>query len=104
MNVKVVQSSPKAAQTKTLVESAEIPSVAVFVSHGMGQQVPFETISAIAQSIERTAARREGRPENDAHVEIIRDGDDWLPRAELNTTIDGSPLSVHIYEAYWAPF
>jgi hypothetical protein len=71
----------------------------------MGQQVPFETITGIADRL---------RDPNSAvpvvrQVHFVNPHDpsrtQWLPRAEIEVADpDGGPLRpVHVYEAYWAP-
>jgi hypothetical protein len=83
--------------------------VAVLVIHGMGQQVPYETIEDVANAVSR------GVPESPAaHQPLIRlvrlgtekesDAEPEFVRAEFSIT-DEKCLTrdVHIYEAYWAP-
>ena len=77
--------------------------VAVLVCHGMGQQVRYETISAVAEAI-RTEAAKEGAQVDPIDVRLCRFGDDFLARAEVSWTgTQGSKHSAHVYEAYWAP-
>ena len=67
---------------------------AVMVVHGMGQQVPYETLAQVADAVgERTGARdtMAVRPDRLAGRE--------LRRAEL--AVDD--VDVHLYEGYWAP-
>ena len=81
--------------------------VAVIVCHGMGQQVPYETIDMIAGSL---LSRDSGKPvpSADSHVRQVKFGDDLLGRAEITLTREDQngkdqKREVHIYEAYWAP-
>ena len=105
---------------------------AVLVVHGMGQQVPFETLEQVANTLRgEDLARREARegPRRanggeaagpalvrgaagtgrgaDQGPRITGDevmlGDTRLPRAELRVAADGGHRDVHLYEAYWAP-
>ncbi|MBA2450623.1 MAG: hypothetical protein H0V51_21640 [Chloroflexi bacterium] len=90
--------------------------VAILVCHGMGQQVPFETVDLVARGLlDAEQFRREhggGGPATGApkiETEIVklrlRDGTtERLPRAKLTVTAaDHRPREVHMYEAYWAP-
>jgi hypothetical protein len=102
---------------------------AVIVVHGMGQQVPFETIDAVIEGLRRADARfgktatrtpagqppsaadaspnRRRRPRGEkppSRVKLMRVGTLDLPRADLCLD-DGteSGKHVHCFEAYWAP-
>jgi hypothetical protein len=84
--------------------------VAILVAHGMGQQVPYETIDGVAQAVARgvTAA---GGTVGKSVIRSVRLGtggkDDVEPelvRAEMHIKpSSGAEQEVHIYEAYWAP-
>ena len=87
----------------TPAETAARDRVAVIVAHGMGQQVPFETLEGIADAL-RDAEQRRCRPEPTVHTRFVRLGDQVLPRAVLTlTTTGGDPREVHLFEVYWAP-
>ena len=74
--------------------------VAVVVVHGMGQQVPFETLEGVADAIRAGLPASEGTPE--IRTMFVELGSSAVPRAEL--TLAGPPRrDVHLYEAYWAP-
>src|SRR5512143_1740192 len=47
------------------------PKVAVFITHGMGQQVPFETLDAAVEGITRAAARH-GHPVKEVHAATVQ--------------------------------
>ncbi len=73
--------------------------VAVFVCHGMGEQVPFESIDAVASII---SAFPTAQPP--IRTSMHQHGNDRVPRAEMEFVgADGKPRQVHIFEAYWAP-
>ena len=77
--------------------------VAVFVAHGMGQQVPFETMDAVAAGLMRIA-RKDGKPAVAIRAETCMVGGQKLQRLELDMQDPhGQPLEVHVYEGYWAP-
>ena len=80
-------------------------SVAMIVCHGMGQQVPFETIDNVARILRRADIER-GAPAAD--IEVITRFVDLgigkpVGRAEIALKHDDADIDVHIYEAYWAP-
>jgi hypothetical protein len=77
--------------------------IAVTVSHGMGEQVPFETLNAVAEALWARQADAAMDASN-ARVRYVAFGDDWLPRVELTLRAhDGGEFDVHLYEVYWAP-
>jgi hypothetical protein len=85
-------------------ELAEGPdNVAVLVCHGMGQQVRYETISAVAEAIQ-TEADEQGGKVSPVEVHLSEENESFLARAEL-TWRDKKQVEhcVHVYEAYWAP-
>ncbi len=70
--------------------------VACMVTHGMGQQVPFETVGLIAEAL-GTVAFQANR------VRLTEEGE-LLSRLECAYTApDGTQVQVHLYEGYWAP-
>lgn len=88
----------------------KVNRVAVLVAHGMGQQVPYETIDGVAQAAARgiqdanatvsksviRSVRLGTQGNNDTEPELVR--------AELQIReANGQEHEVHIYEAYWAP-
>ncbi len=77
--------------------------IAVIVSHGMGEQVPFETLNAVAEALWK---RQSDAPMDASKVRVryTAFGEDWLPRVELTLrTPGGGQCDVHLYEVYWAP-
>jgi hypothetical protein len=78
----------------------------------MGQQVPYETIEAVALAVARGAkqAERTGAAASPPVIRNVRLGtaggptEPELVRAEFEITDEyGVKRDVHIYEAYWAP-
>lgn len=66
------------------------------VTHGMGQQVPFETVGLIAEALGSIAFQAN-------RVRLTEEGD-LLSRLECAYTApDGAHVQVHLYEGYWAP-
>jgi len=73
--------------------------VAIFIAHGMGQQIPFQTLDQVAEGL-----RRYGRTSGDPDVRATRFKDEWLSRIEMELESDtGETIDTHIYEGYWAP-
>lgn len=87
--------------------------VAFLVTHGMGQQVPFETVSMLGQALltQHGTQKNAASPEPNLHansnrVRLTRAADaPELSRVEVTLTAeDGTEVDVHLYESYWAPF
>jgi len=83
------------------VEAAK-KRIAIFVAHGMGQQIPFETLDAIAESLRAHDESLTGRREKPTSTSV-RAGDQWLQRVELNLKSGADQIEAHVYEGYWAP-
>ncbi len=77
--------------------------IAIFVAHGMGQQIPFETLDAIAESLRAHDARLTGRGDKPTSNTIKAGPDQWLQRIELKLKSVDNPIEAHVYEGYWAP-
>jgi hypothetical protein len=78
---------------------------AVFVSHGMGQQVPFETLQLVIKAMQDNA----GLGKVDVVVDLIPE-DPALPKGPTLPVAmaswldpDAGPGSAHFFECYWAP-
>lgn len=82
--------------------------VAFVVFHGMGQQVPYETISQLAECMVRQETAI-GKYEAPPAVSVVRvkitddSADPPLARAQFSVKRDDELIDVHVYEAYWAP-
>lgn len=77
---------------------------AVFVAHGMGQQVPFETLDEVARGLCGAIEASGGKVESET-AETVRVGCEIVQRLELDVrSSDGTfRPPIHLYEAYWAP-
>jgi hypothetical protein len=82
-------------------EPATLRTIACMVTHGMGQQVPFETAATIGEAFVR------GRQPDSVQANRVRLTEDaeLLSRLELvySADADHPETHVHIYEGYWAP-
>lgn len=80
--------------------------VAIIVNHGMGQQVPYETIEGVARAVWRGAGQAASRSVI-RRVRLGIEGKDdveaELVRAEIQIQHEHHAYDVHIYESYWAP-
>ncbi|MGH7677180.1 MAG: hypothetical protein ACRENU_01860 [Gemmatimonadaceae bacterium] len=81
--------------------------VAVFIAHGMGQQIPFQSIDVVAAGL-RKQDLKAGRETPKSVGRAVKSGDQWLNRVELQlkggTPTEPQPaVETHVYEAYWAP-
>jgi hypothetical protein len=81
---------------------------AVWVVHGMGQQIPFETLDSLATGIlDALPNPTQIKP----RLRTVRIADQVLQRVELDIDGEkkddaGKPLNqyeLHLYETYWAP-
>ena len=77
--------------------------IAIFVAHGMGQQIPFETLDAIAESLRAHDAKLTGRRDKPTSNTIKAGPEQWLQRIELKLKSIDKPIEAHVYEGYWAP-
>jgi hypothetical protein len=108
----VPEVSPVSAQKFTAKPSntPQRSRVAVIVAHGMGQQVPYETIDGVAQATQR-GAEEAGATIGSSVIRSVRlgtqnDNDIETQLVRVECEVDdkqGSIYDVHIYEAYWAP-
>lgn len=90
---------------KPAIAAAARPQVAIFITHGMGQQVPFETLDAAAEGLARAATRKSGTPVTNIRACTVQIGTARTQRAEFDMRdANGKDVEVHVYEAYWAPF
>lgn len=94
------QKEPFVASVST---SAAPKKRAVWIVHGMGQQVPFETLDGLAEGIMRVAHPLPGADGFVPRVRTVRIGDQTVQRVELDVFERGKCIELHLYEAYWAP-
>lgn len=76
---------------------------AAWIVHGMGQQVPFETLDGLAEGIMRVAHPVPGADGFAPRVRTVQIGDQTVQRVELDVFEQNSRVQLHLYEAYWAP-
>lgn len=82
--------------------------VAVFVAHGMGQQIPFQTLDQVAEGLLREE-REERKRNNDTNPipkpvsRTIKFKEQWFSRVELQLKAGAQAVEAHVYEGYWAP-
>src|SRR5688572_19374415 len=98
------KSKPIAGAPGHVLDAGGVPTTAIIAWHGMGQQLPFETVEVVARGLAEREGRLPGRSEPRVAARIVELGDEKLWRAELVLTDDQGQLHpVHVYEAYWAP-
>lgn len=86
---------------------------AVWIVHGMGQQVPFETVDSLAQGLLTSARLVKGHLPRVTEVKFLTPGgsakEQVVQRIELDVVAASDPgdesktYELHLYEAYWAP-
>ncbi len=82
-----------------------VTRVAVFVLHGMGQQVRFETLDKVVQGL--VGASPKAAKPHQVRVGTVALGEPEIrvQRAELDLENNaGQAFEAHIYEGYWAHF
>jgi hypothetical protein len=87
------------------IAEKEIEKRAVWIVHGMGQQIPFETLDGLTEGILRVAQPPAGAQGFEVSACSIRVGNEVLQRVELKVRSDDgkNDVELHLYEAYWAP-
>jgi hypothetical protein len=110
-----VSADKQLISAKFQVRAAGVEKRALWVVHGMGQQVPFETLDALAQGVLLGAKaglndwRVQGHPrcvnvkfssaDSPSMTQVVQ-------RVEIDLHKPGEPgarMELHLYEAYWAP-
>ncbi len=104
----IAQHSATPVSYDTHVSEAPKPKkLAVFVAHGMGQQVKYETLDQIAQGlIEVEEAKGRERSEITIEPPVVTIKSDGSTLHGLKLKLlgdDGQDREVHIFEGYWAP-
>jgi hypothetical protein len=104
------QEKPAVAERAALAAGArDGADWAIVVTHGMGQQVHFETLEQIAVALRNAELRAQpgaAKPivPRAVHLRNAKGTVTELVRAEMNVTgSDGQERTVHVYESYWAP-
>jgi len=97
---------PSKPETREVPAGRQAPEKrAVWIVHGMGQQIPFETVDGLAEGIMRvgTPSTADGRWE--PRFRAVKVGDQTLQRVELDVRnpITKNEYELHLYEVYWAP-
>jgi hypothetical protein len=97
----------KFAASGEVIDETTREKRAVWVVHGMGQQIPFETLDSLANGLLDVLPNSQVTP----RLRTVKIGDQVLQRVELD--VDGikkdnagKPLKryeLHLYETYWAP-
>jgi len=80
------------------------PKVAVFITHGMGQQIPFETLDSAVEGLTKAAKRHHQQDDIEIHTCTVEINGNKRQRAEFDMLdAKGTLTEVHVYEGYWAP-
>jgi hypothetical protein len=94
--------------SELLPHKAGPPRVAMLVTHGMGQQVPYETLSATAQAlITQHSPNKAADPRTVVSQRVTLTAEEGAPELSRVEVLleddDGKAVLVHVYESYWAP-
>ena len=94
----------KAAAAIRAPEKTREKKVAVFVAHGMGQQIPFQTLDQVATGLLKRQDEHGSPPGGKFKIRAVKFNDQWLHRIELKLRSgNADPVEAHVYEGYWAP-
>ncbi len=97
-NIKV-RFNHSAAQHRNGQPTSPPKRQAVIVCHGMGQQVPYETLSGAADLLYLA-----GTAKDPATVGFVKLNEETLPKATVAVKgTDGQKHEVDFFEVYWAP-
>ncbi len=81
--------------------------VAVFVAHGMGQQIPFQTLDQVTEGLRRRDPRWDSDdPQSEPRPNVETVEVDGVPIERVVLELQdaaGKAHEVHVYEGYWAP-
>ena len=107
---------PEQPRPRRTAEELDRPSEkrAVWIVHGMGQQIPFETLDGLTAGILKVADRFGTRiPGRRPRVTVVKFGpsspggkEQVVERVEIDLQDKEDPkknCQLHLYEAYWAP-
>lgn len=96
------------------LEAKAAPSVprekrAIWIVHGMGQQIPFETVDGLSRGILDELAQQTPSQQPTPRLRTVKIADQVLQRVEID--VMGKPdasghaknYELHFYETYWAP-
>jgi hypothetical protein len=104
------QEKPAVAERAALAAGArDGADWAIVVTHGMGQQVHFETLEQIAVALRNAELRAQPGATKPivpraVHLRNAKGTVTELVRAEMSVAGgDGQERTVHVYESYWAP-
>ena len=83
----------------------ETETRAVWIVHGMGQQIKFATLDSLTEGILSVAQLPHGETAFQPKAASIRVGDEIIQRVEVKIRRPNSEknINLHLYEAYWAP-
>ncbi|GAC1703030.1 MAG: hypothetical protein NVS9B4_09900 [Candidatus Acidiferrum sp.] len=89
-------------------DDAKVPgrdTRAIWIVHGMGQQVPFETLDSLTQGMMGAAQRHvPDHAGSKPRLRTVKLGEQTLQRVELDVKgKSGADYELHLYESYWAP-
>jgi hypothetical protein len=83
---------------------------AIWIVHGMGQQIPFETLDGLARGVLQTLAQQNPPQHPVPRLRTVKIAGQVLQRVEID--VQGSApdakghtknYDLHLYETYWAP-
>lgn len=97
---------PGARAEEVRAEGVARETRAVWIVHGMGQQIPFETLDSLTNGLLEALPGQTAKP----RLRSVKIAGQTLQRVELDIAVapvrGGAPgklYELHLYESYWAP-
>ena len=92
------------AHEPRLTRGTQRDTRAVWIVHGMGQQVPFETLDSLTNGLLQSFRElNASQPAPTPRLRTVKIGKEVLQRVELDVTGEKGDYELHLYESYWAP-
>src|SRR6185369_94238 len=92
------------AHQSSLTRGTQRDTRAVWIVHGMGQQVPFETLDSLTNGLLQSFRELNApQPAPTPRLRTVRIGKEVLQRVELDVTGEHGDYELHLYESYWSP-
>jgi hypothetical protein len=79
---------------------------AIWIVHGMGQQIPFETVDGLARGVLQALAQQNPPQHPVPRLRTVKIAGQVLQRVEIDvrgSAPDAKLYDLHLYETYWAP-
>jgi hypothetical protein len=83
--------------------ASSVETRAVWVVHGMGQQIPFQTLDQLANGILQVLKQEKPPQCPKPRLRNVKIDGQVLQRVEIDVHREKGDYNLHLYETYWAP-